>query len=151
MNSVDELTKDVPASFIDIKPPPAEPVKPGVLGPASVDYWYKVSAEFVDRYKTGRLIGSYGKPGPAPDTFLTKLGQGITESIKAEYSRKSKGSEDLAQALSILHNTLIMIGSIMKKDGDIDPDCGRALAAILHGVLEEYINKTTTENKNANH
>jgi len=140
---LNDMMKDVPSSFVDIKPPPEEePPEPPDVNQVNISEWSKRTDSAVDGYKFGTGCAAFGNNEMTTENFFKRLSEAITDIVANEYQKTGIGAESLKPHFDILKSTMKLIAKEIETKGLPDYRISTIIAA-MQGFMTNYNKKDT--------
>ena len=109
-SALDELMKEAPSSFIDIKTSTPEPEDtPPDINDLLKDHWVAKSPELLDAYKFGEALAAYGDNELTTINFFKRFSEAFIKTVSNEFQKNGTGSESLKHHFDILESCLKLI------------------------------------------
>jgi len=133
-----EITKEKIDESVPIKIEEVEKPLPRTIDDISMAYWGYYSQQYLDAYKYGVGIGTFGKNVPSIYNVFCRLSESIITSIKNQLNNENKSTENFSCHFAVLESIMKLLakeieGVHLKKSNHID------FLASQHGFLETII------------
>jgi hypothetical protein len=141
-SALDELMKDAPSSFIDIKPASAEPEEdPPDINDLLRDKWVAKSPELLDAYKYGEALAAFGDNELNTVNFFKRFSQAFINTVSNEFQKNGSGSESLKHHFDILESSLKLIAKEIETKELPEYEVSSIIASLQAFILNYTIKK----------